>query len=486
MAAALNTQRRAALANVGATATLRDMPRSRSQQAPHVLIADDQPDVLNALRLLLRNEGFVVTVASSPAGVRSAVGTASFDAVLIDLNYTRDTTSGREGLDLLAQLHAADPSLPVVVMTAWGSIELAVEAMRCGARDFIEKPWDNHRLLAVVRNQVMLARESRHGARLEAENELLVLRGDDEFVAESPSMRGVLAMVARVAPSNAAVLITGENGTGKSALARMLHRASDRTAQAFVSVNMGAMPESVFESEMFGHVKGAFTDAKSDRIGRFELADGGTLFLDEIGNIPLAQQAKLLRVVENGEFERVGSSRTQHCDVRLISATNADLPSLVAQQMFRQDLLFRLNTLEIRVPALRERRADIAALAAGRLATCQRKYKREFTGLDPVASEALDNYAWPGNVRELNNIIERAVLMSAGPQISVQDLRLTAAPSIAAAIEDMSLDDAERLLLTTALKRANGNVNAAADALGLSRSAMYRRIEKLGVRIERL
>jgi DNA-binding NtrC family response regulator len=461
--------------------TLGDMPRARSSQSMRILIADDQQDVLAALRLLLRNEGFDVTVASSPGGVLNAVRNQQFDTALVDLNYTRDTTSGKEGLELLASLRALDPHLPVVVMTAWGSIEIAVDAMRLGARDFLEKPWDNHRLLAIVRNQATFAREARHGTRLEAENELLAGQGDIELIAESPAMRQVLNMASRVAPSSAAVLITGENGTGKSALARVLHRLSDRASQAFV---IGAMPESIFESELFGHVKGAFTDAKADRVGRFELADGGTLFLDEIGNISPAQQAKLLRVIESGEFERVGSSRTQSVIVRLVCATNADLPSMVAQQSFRQDLLFRLNTVELRLPPLREREADIAPLALRQLAFCARKYQRELQGFEPVALQGLQSYRWPGNVRELNNIIERAVLLAPGPTIGLADLRL--APAMTpASIEDMSLEDAERLLLEKALRRAQGNVNAAADALGLSRSAMYRRIEKLNVRIDR-
>jgi DNA-binding NtrC family response regulator len=472
------------LENTPPTVRLSRMARTRNDERSRILIADDQSDVLSALRLLLRNEGFDVAVASSPAGVRSAVQEASFDVVLIDLNYTRDTTSGREGLELLSELRTIDPTLPVVVMTAWGSIELAVESMRLGARDFVEKPWDNHRLLAVVRNQVRLARELRHGMRLEAENALLMAQGDEEFVAESPAMQSVLDMVARIAPSDAAVLLTGENGTGKSAIARLIHRASPRAEQAFVSVNMGAMPESVFESEMFGHVKGAFTDAKSDRIGRFELADGGSLFLDEIGNIPLAQQAKLLRVIETGEFERVGSSRTQRSSVRIVSATNSNLAAMVGNQSFRQDLLFRLNMVEIRLPALRERRVDIWLLATRRLNACARKYQRGALSFSASALTALESYAWPGNVRELQNVVERAVLMANRSEITLEDLRLSAATPPAASIEDMSLDDAERLLLKTALRRAAGNVNVAAEALGLSRSAMYRRIEKLGVTID--
>ncbi len=465
------------------TANVPTMARARSNTQPRILVADDQADVLTALRMLLGSQGFEVTVASSPAGLLAAARSAFFDAALIDLNYARDTTSGQEGLELLARLRALDPHLPVVVMTAWATIDLAVAAIRAGARDFIEKPWDNHRLLAVVQNQVAFSRERRLGARLEAENELLQTQDSHDLVAESPPMRAVLDMVRRVAASSAGVLITGENGTGKSVLAKWLHQSSGRSAEAFVSVNMGAMPESVFESEMFGHTKGAFTDAKADRIGRVEMADGGTLFLDEVGNIPLLQQAKLLRVMENGEFERVGSSRTQRADVRILAATNADLQDMVARQQFRQDLLFRLNTVEIRLPPLRERREDIRPLAGRRLAHCVQKYQREIAGFSPDAGNALEIYSWPGNVRELNNVIERAVLLASGTEISVTDLRLSVEAPAAPSIEHMSLEDAERLLLQSAVRRAGGNVAAAAEALGLSRSAMYRRIEKLGVRI---
>ena len=461
------------------------MSPRRNERTPRIVIADDQPDVLTALRLLLRNDGYEVIAVSSPAGLLDAARSEYLDAAIIDLNYTRDTTSGREGLELISQLQQIDPQLPVVVMTAWATIEVAVEAMRRGARDFLEKPWDNHRVLAVVRNQVNLGRELRHGQRLEAENALLQASADEPFIADSPAMLAVVDTVRRIAAADASVLITGENGTGKGLIARLLHQLSRRADHSFIAVNMGGIAESVFESEMLGHVRGAFTDAKADRVGRFELADGGTLFLDEIGNVPMSQQAKVLRVIESGEFERVGSSRTQRTDVRIISATNADLPLLVAEQRFRQDLLFRINTIELRLPALRERAEDILPLANARLAICRSKYQRNIVAFDAAAQRALRSYAWPGNVRELNNVVERSVLMASGREISVADLRLSSVAASAPSIEDMSLEDAERLLLRTALRRADGNVNVAAEALGLSRSAMYRRLDKLGVRIDR-
>src|SRR5712671_270711 len=332
-----------------------------------ILIADDQADVLTALRLLLKGENDDIVTASSPAVVLKIVESQDFDLVLIDLNYARDTTSGSEGLDLLTRIRTIDATLPVVVMTAWGSVDLAVEAMRRGARDFIQKPWDNARLLAVLRTQIELAQALRRGQRLEAEN--LTLRDDSaaaklpQIVAESPAMKSVLNVVRRIGPADANVLITGENGTGKEVIARSLHAVSNRSGKPLVSVNAGALAESLFESELFGHVRGAFTDAKNDRIGRFELADGGTLFLDEISNVPLNLQAKLLRALEVGEIERVGSSRTKRVDARVISATNANLGEEVAGGKFREDLLFRLNTIEINLPPLRERREDIPALA---------------------------------------------------------------------------------------------------------------------------
>ncbi|HWZ85185.1 MAG TPA: sigma-54 dependent transcriptional regulator [Thermoanaerobaculia bacterium] len=444
-----------------------------------VLIADDQKDVLEALRLLLKGEGLECESASSPAGALAALEARDFDAVLIDLNYARDTTSGEEGLDLLARIRQLDAHLPVLVMTAWGTVDLAVEAMRRGARDFVQKPWDNARLLATLRTQIALGRALRQGERLEAENRLLRHEAQPAMIASSPAMRPVLDVIARVGPSDANVLITGENGSGKAVVARALHAASPRSGRPFVTLNAGGISEGVFESELFGHVKGAFTDARADRVGRFELAQAGTLFLDEIGNVPASQQAKLLRVLETGEFERVGSSRTIRSDVRILSATNSDLRAEVAGGRFRQDLLFRLNTIEIHVPPLRERREDIPPLAQHFLAAHARRYRKPLTGFDSAALEALLAHPWPGNVRELDHAVERAVLMAAGDRVRPVDLALRRGGD-GARLEELSLEEVEGLLVRKAMERFGGNVSQAARALGVSRSALYRRLEKYG------
>lgn len=451
--------------------------------AARVLVADDQLDILEALRLLLKGEGFHVETVSSPAGLLASVDAREYDVLLMDLNYTRDTTSGEEGLDLLTKLRQIDETLPVVVMTAWGTVDIAVDAMRRGARDFVQKPWDNARLLAIVRTQVELSQALRRGRRLEAENLALRNEGAPVLIAESPAMQPVLQVIARVGPSDANVLIVGENGTGKGVVARALHAVSPRVPRSMVTVNAGGVSEGVFESELFGHVRGAFTDAKTDRVGRFELADGGTLFLDEIANVPLAQQAKLLRVIETGEFERLGSSRTRHVDVRLISATNSDPYAEVEGGRFRQDLLFRINTVEIHVPPLRDRREDIPALAHHFLGQHGRRYRKRLSGFDPAAMQALLDHVWPGNVRELDHAVERAVLMAQGPFIKAVDLGLRGTRESAGRLEDMNLDDVEAFLIKKAMDRYGANVSRAARDLGLSRSALYRRLQRYGISV---
>jgi DNA-binding NtrC family response regulator len=450
---------------------------------PLVIIADDQSDVVEALRLLLKAEGYRTATAHVPEGVLALLEKEQADAALIDLNYTRDTTSGREGLDLLSRIRALDPTLPVIVMTAWGSVEKAVDAMRLGARDFIEKPWDNARLLTTLRTQVELGRALRVTQRLEQENQLLRRSGLPDLIAESPAMRPVLELMERVAPSDANVLITGEHGTGKEVVARWIHAASRRRDKSLVVVNVGGLSEGVFESELFGHVKGAFTDAKADRAGRFELADGGTLFLDEIANIALGQQARLLRVLQTGELERVGSSQTRRVDVRLIAATNADLRAEVAAGRFREDLLFRLNTIEIRLPPLRERREDILPLAQYFLQRHSARYAKERSGFSEEALQTMRGYDWPGNVRELDHAVERAVLLARLPTLQAEDLALasTVARGPAPPRCGHSHEAHERAGSRQALARHDGNVSLAAKSLGLSRSALYRRLQRYGL-----
>src|SRR5438874_1094711 len=445
-----------------------------------VLIADDQNDVLEALRILLKGEGHQTDAVTSLTGIFSALEKTDYALLIMDLNYTRDTTSGQEGLEVIPRIQALDNTLPIVVMTAWATIDLAVEAMKLGARDFIPKPWDNERLLAIVRTQIELAGALRKGRRLEAANQLL-RGGAPNLIAESPRMRPVLELISRVAPSDANVLITGENGTGKGLVAQALHALSPRAPHSMITVNMGGLSEGVFESELFGHVKGAFTDAKTDRAGRFELADGGTLFMDEIANIPLNQQAKLLRVLETGEFERVGSSKTRRGNVRFISATNADVHAEVAAGRFRRDLLFRLNTVEIHLPPLRERREDIPPLAAHFLRLHAQRYRKNVTAYEPAAMRFLQEHGWPGNVRELDHAIERAVLMAQGNLVKASDLALRAGGEIASRLDEMSLEEVERHLIKKTLARCDGNAMKAAEALGLSRSAFYRRLEKYGL-----
>jgi len=454
---------------------------AKSPTAPRILAADDQQHILDAIEILLKPEGYRIDCVRSPELAREALATEQYDAVLIDLNYTRDTTSGREGLDLLAEIVSQDSALPVVVMTAWGNVELAVEAMRRGARDFIQKPWENERLITMLRTHVELRRALQRAERLAAENRLLNAQGLPEFIATSPAMAPVLEAITRIAPSEANVLITGEHGTGKEVVAHTIHALSLRRQKPLIAVNTGGLAEGVFESELFGHVKGAFTDARTDRIGRFELADGGTVFLDEIGNVPLRQQAKLLRVIESGDMERVGASRSRKIDVRVLSATNMDLSSACESGQFREDLLFRLNTVEIRLPALRDRREDIPVLAPHFLAQYASRYRRVINGIDLGAIQSMLQYGWPGNVRELEHTMERAVLMCRSEQIQTADLGLASQRGQAQNLEELSLEAVESILIRKALQRFQENVSQAAEALGLSRGALYRRMEKYGL-----
>jgi DNA-binding NtrC family response regulator len=462
-------------------APVKEMTEPRKQARIRVLVADDQPHILEAVELLLQPQGFHVECVRSPQLMLEALGHSDYDVLLIDLNYTRDTTSGKEGLDLLARLQEIDPRLPVIVMTAWGNIDLAVESIKRGARDFIQKPWENERLVSLIRVHAELHQALRRARQLELENRLLRAEGKPDFVAGAPSMQPVLELIAQVGPSDAHVLITGEHGTGKEIVAKLLHAASPRSRMPLVAVNAGGLPEGTFESEMFGHVKGAFTDARTDRVGRFELANSGTLFLDEIANVPLRQQAKLLRVLETGELERVGSSQTRRVDVRILSATNADLLEEAKNGNFREDLLFRINTVEIHLPPLRERREDIPLLAMHFLGRNRTRYRKQVSGFSPAAMQQMMQYQWPGNVRELEHAVERAVLLCRGEEIEPSNLAVAPARSAAPSFDNMSIDEVESLLIRKVLRRCDGNISQAAEALGLSRAALYRRIEKYGL-----
>ncbi|KGJ90533.1 sigma-54-dependent transcriptional regulator [Thalassotalea sp. ND16A] len=452
---------------------------------PSVLIADDDTRVITALKLLLKAENYLVTAVTSPAALLQELKLNDFSVILMDLNYQKDTTSGREGLQLIREIRTLDESLPIVVMTGYGSVDIAVEAMKLGASDFVQKPWGNDRLLTILQAQIHIQQIEKKGFKLAQENALLKAQAttpSTNIIAQSLVMQQLLAQLEKLAHSDMNILFTGENGTGKSMFADYLHHCSMRTSNSFISVNMGAISESLFESEMFGHVKGAFTDAKENRIGRFELAEGGTIFLDEIANIPLSQQAKLLRVLEERRFEKVGSSKTQQIDVRLVSATNAALEQLISQGKFRQDLLYRLNTIEINIPALRERVDDIMPLAQHFLSLYAKKYRLPEQTLSEEAVFALNNYAWPGNIRELSHMMERAIFLSQDQRINLSDLGWQQPSNNDKTanfdISNASLDAIEKHIIIERLSRFQHDCHKTADSLGLSRSSYYRRLEK--------
>lgn len=453
-----------------------------------VLIADDDQNIITALKLLLKNEGLASVSCNTPFDALELIRKQAFQLALIDLNYHEDTTSGKEGLDLISAIRKIDEYLPIIVMTGWGTVSVAVEAMQRGAMDFVEKPWDqNNRLVAAIRTQIRLGEIAKSEVRLQAENKILRSENNNlgNMVYESPAMKSLLKVVDKVAASDMPVLITGENGTGKSLLASYIHEHSSRAAGPFVSVNMGGISEPAFESEMFGHIKGAFTDAKSDRIGRIELADGGTLFMDEIANMPTGQQAKILRVLEEYKYEKLGSSQEKTVSVRIISATNADLTRLTAEQGFRTDLLYRLNGVTLEIPALRDRVADILPMAEKFLNAAISHYESPAKGFSDESVKALQSYSWPGNVRELRHVVERAVLLCLGEEISVTELQLPAlsiGPGLQASDEffTMSLEKAESWYIKQVIENNDGNSTQAAKTLGISRSALYRRIGKTG------
>ncbi|WP_016955430.1 sigma-54-dependent transcriptional regulator [Catenovulum agarivorans] len=460
----------------------------------NILVADDQTDILRSAEILFKSEGFNVVCCTLPTQVLAQIADHDFDLLLVDLNYQSDTTSGKEGLTLVKNIRQQNAHVPIIVMTAWASVDIAVNAMKLGANDFITKPWDVERLLSIIGTQIELAQTKLKQQKLESENRILRNEHNSELVCQSPAMQQIIETFKRIAHSDTNVLITGENGTGKTQLAHMCHQVSSRNNQPFISINMGALAESVFESEMFGHQKGAFTGANNQRIGRFELADGGTLFLDEIANINEKQQAALLRLLETGEFERVGSSKTLKADVRVICATNANLQQKVNEGTFRQDLFYRINTVPIVVPPLIARREDILILAEHFIQKYSNKYQRKDLSLTQSSKQALLMYSWPGNVRELQHSIERAILLSSEKQIQPENLGLTAdtnSPITAATtspqtnqnlinIEGKTLAEIEYQMLDKALIKYIRKPDEAAKSLGISRSAFYRKLAKYG------
>lgn len=459
--------------------------------AHSIIIADDDTNVLSALKMLLELNHFEVTCVTTPAALLAQVRSQTFSLAIVDLNYQSDTTSGAEGLEVIEKIKQIDSTLPIVVMTGYSSVDIAVSTMKVGANDFIEKPWNNERLLSIIRVQLEKAQIIAKGEKLAEENALLKaedgqLSSSANFVAHSKIMQDLFFQLEKLAKSDMSILLTGENGTGKSALAKHIHYCSTRASNPFIAVNMGAISESLFESEMFGHVKGAFTDAKQQRIGRFELAETGTVFLDEIANIRPAQQAKLLRVLEEKQFEKVGSSRTQTLDSRIISATNADIEQMVEQDAFRKDLLYRLNTIVLRVPSLRERKADISILSTHFLKQFAKKYQQQEKTLTADAMALLESYDWPGNVRELQHVLERAYFISS-EQIDANAFAMLSAdnhenPDVTNAFpidwRTANLEDIEKTIIKARLEQYDKNPNETSQSLGLSRSAYYRRLEK--------
>lgn len=454
-----------------------------------ILVIDDRPDIRLSLAVLLEDHHYSVIEADNPQIAQVKLKNHAVALILLDMNYQLDTTSGAEGLAFLAWLQNSSFShTPTVAMTAWSNTDLVVKAMNLGANDFIEKPWRNKQLLHAVEQQLNMSSLESQNKKLKQQ---LSKDSSEHYVWQSPVMQQLLKKVKAVANTDVSILLTGDNGTGKSELARYIHQQSQRSSNAFISVNMGAISESLFESEMFGHKKGAFTDAKQSRIGRFELAEKGTLFLDEIANIPLAQQAKLLRVLENGEYEVLGSSQTQKTNTRVISATNGNFSQLLDNELFREDLYYRLNTIEFRIPSLKERSEDILSLAHYFIGKFSKKYQRPVNAISPEAKQAMLDYHWPGNVREMSHLIERAVLLTEHEQLLAEDLHINhivnneQKPNTPRQVLDelplMTLAEAEVRLVKLALNKTTGNVPQAALLLGLTKASMYRRLEKYGL-----
>jgi len=440
----------------------------------NILVIDDRADIRLSLAVLLEDNGFTIVEADNPQSAQLKLKEHLVDLILLDMNFRLDTTSGDEGVQFLNWLQASQFNIPVIAMTAWSNVELVIQAMKLGAKDFIEKPWKNKQLLHIINQQLSLTSLKEENAKFKQQ---LSEKQDRDYQWQSGTMLKLIENINAVAATDANILLTGENGTGKSAFARYIHQQSNVQDHPLISVNMGAISESLFESEMFGHVKGAFTDAKSNRIGRFELAERGTLFLDEIANIPLTQQAKLLRVLESGEYEVLGSSKTKQTNCRIISATNATIDTSIANELFREDLYYRLNTIELTIPPLREREQDIVPLTQFYVTKFCRKYNKDILALDQTAQQRLMKYHWPGNIRELSHLVERAVLLCNEPCIKASDLGINRS-KVDTELPLMTLKEAEIQLIKKALQQTDNHIPKAATILGLTKSSMYRRIEK--------
>ena len=455
-----------------------------------ILVVDDDEDVLHALRLLLKKYSRSVHTEKNPEQIPTLLKNEDYDLILLDMNFTQDVTSGREGFHWLDQVLALDPSAVVVMITAYGDVETAVRAIKEGATDFVLKPWQNERLLATLSSAMRLRQTRVEATQLRSRQRLLSADLDHRFQnfvgGAAPSMQRVFETIDKVGRTDANVLILGENGTGKELVARALHRASNRADEVFVTVDMGAIPETLFESELFGHVKGAFTDAREDRAGRFEVATGGSLFLDEIGNLSLPLQAKLLTAIQRREVVRVGSNKSKPIDVRLICATNMPIYEMVKDKRFRQDLLYRINTVEILLPPLRERAEDIPLLVDHFLDKYARKYQRGIKGVQPAVLKKLAAYHWPGNVRELEHMIERALIMTETTILQPEDFFFAGhfemdTQQDGLVFDNYNLEEVEKMVIRKALDKREGNISKAAEELGLTRASLYRRLEKYGL-----
>lgn len=445
---------------------------------------DDDEDVLLAAKMLLKKQGHHVIIEKNPNKIPFLLNNDSYDVILLDMNFSKDTTSGKEGFYWLEQILEKDPNAVVILITAFGDVEMAVKALKQGATDFILKPWQNEKLVATISTAIRLKQSYNEVDKLKKAKEMLeeqISKPFGEIIGESASIKDVFALINKVARTDANVLILGENGTGKELIARAIHQRSLRKDNSFVAVDMGAITETLFESELFGHKKGSFTDAREDRPGRFELANGGTLFLDEIGNLNLALQAKLLSALQSRQVTRVGSNHAVAVDIRLICATNMPLQKMVAAGTFRQDLLYRINTVEIHVPPLGDRVEDIPLLAEHYLRHYAKKYHKPVTTIAPEAMDKLKRYAWPGNIRELQHAIERAIIMTDSSSLQETDFLLSRSLSSGPPANTLNLDEVERAAIAKALQMHNGNISKAADELGLTRASLYRRMEKYGL-----